>query len=130
MTASYRRLAAACLVLVAVLFVSVPYALADNCRTIDDEQAEASGAGYFVIKDHAGTSAKAFIDIFNNVTPPQVGDVDADQLRVYGREDLSFVIISFLKQGCLVDRLRVPMMIYRQVDLETARHLADDGKAS
>ena len=35
-----------------------------------------------------------------------------------------------MKQGCLVTRLKVPALIYRQVDLETARHLAGEGGAS
>lgn len=112
------------------LLVLATCAHADDCRKIEDEQAEAATNGYFVVRDYAGTAANAFVPIFNSITPPQVGDIDADQVRVFGREDLAFVIISFLKQGCLIARLRVPILIYKQVDLETARHLANEDSAS
>lgn len=130
MTAKFWRFAAACLIVLGFLIAFARCAFADDCRRIEDEQAEATANGYFVVKDYAGAAAKAFVPIFNGLTPPQLGDIDADRLRVFGREDLAFVIISFLDQGCLVARLRVPIPIYRQVDLETARHLADEDSAS
>jgi hypothetical protein len=130
MTAKSWRFAAACVIALAALLAPSPSALAGPCRTIEDEQGEAAANGYLAIKDYAGAEAKAFMPIFNRVSPPQIDDIDAERLRVFGREDLSFVIISFLKQGRLVARLKVPMLIYRQVDLETARHLAGEGSAS
>ena len=130
MTPIFRRSAAVCVIVLAFLLAAARCAFADDCRKIEDEEAQAAANGYFVVKDYAGSEAKAFVPLFNGVTPPQLDDIDADRLRVFGREDLAFVVISFLKQGCLVARLRVPILIYKQVDLETARHLAEEGSAS
>jgi hypothetical protein len=130
MTAKSWRFAAACVIVLSTLLVSGESASAGPCRTLEDEQAEAAANGYVAVRDYAGAEAKTFLAIFNRVSPPGIADIYAERLRVFGREDLSFVIISFLKQGCLAARLKVPILIYRQVDLETARHLAGEGGAS
>jgi hypothetical protein len=130
MTARLRRFAAACVIVLGTLLAHGEGASAGPCRSLEDEQAEAAVNGYLVVRDYAGAEAKAFLPVFNRVSPPEIADIHAERLRVFGREDLSFVIISFLQQGCLVARLKVPILIYRQVDLETARHLAGEGGAS
>ncbi len=130
MTAKVRRLAAACVFVLALLPAPGHAAVAGGCRTIEDEQGEAEANFYLAVKDYAGAEARAFLKIFNRVSPPEIADIEAEKIRVFGRAELSFVVISFLKQGCLAARLKVPVLIYRQVDLETARHLAGEGGAS
>ena len=82
MTARLRRLAALCAAVLPFLPGLSQGAFAGACRAIEDEQSEAEANGYRAVRDYAGTEARAFLRIFNRVSPPGIADVDAERLRI------------------------------------------------
>lgn len=130
MTVSKRLVALALLVASYTLFVWVPLSpaqAAEGCRLMEDEMAEAASAGFAPIKDYQAAEAKAFMVVVNKIAP---SPIDADQVRVFARPDVSKVMLVFMKGGCFVLRAAIPILLYKQMDNDAQRSLAKGGQGS
>lgn len=121
MTVTKRLIALGCLIASYVFLVWAPLtpANAQDCRTMEDEMAEAASAGFAPIKDYQAVEARAFMAVVNKIAPRPI---DADQVRVFARPDISKVMVVFMKGGCFVLRAPVPILLYKQIDNDAQRH--------
>lgn len=126
MTVLSRLVVVALLASAFIFGVWVPLApvSAQDCRTMEDEMATAASAGFAPIKDYQAVEAKAFMAVVNKIAPRPI---EADQVRVFARPDVSKVMLVFMKGGCVVLRAPVPILLYKQIDNDTQRLLADGG---